>query len=103
MYTYKAVINEILTPVIYSATVDVGFGIRLFEKLKVKGVKIHNDKIAIPFIKELLEDESVLVNPEQQLGDAGKGCYLSDIILPNGQLVSEYLIAEGLGVKSNDD
>lgn len=102
MYTYKATITAIISASVYLAIIDVGFGLNLLEKIKVSGVKITDENKALVCVTELLEDENVVVCPDQQLGDADKGCYLSSIILPNGNLLSEHLISEGLGEKSDN-
>lgn len=100
MYNYKARVKKVLNGHTYLLVIDLGFGLKLLEKITLRGVTTKNE--AKKYVKELIEKEDVVVVPYQSKKNH-MGQYIADIILDNGKLLSNILLKEKLAIKCEDN
>jgi len=104
-YTYVAKLRRIIDGDTIIANVDVGFYITLnnlkfrlmnYNAPEVRGVEKPLGKIAKRQLQELIPVNSELLIKVYKADAFGR--YLCDIILPDGQTLSEFLVKLGYGV-----
>lgn len=105
-YVYKAHVDRVIDGDTFDVTVDLGFQITTYQRLRL--VDIDTPEIKGPeraeglkvkeYVKELLEGKDVTIQ-SFKLGDFGR--YTAEVFLEGDEKLSEHLLAKGMAVKSD--
>ncbi|MBM3133015.1 MAG: nuclease [Chloroflexi bacterium] len=105
-YVYKAHIDEVIDGDTFDVTVDLGFQITTYQRLRLvdidtpevrgperpKGLKVKE------YVKHLIEGKDVTIQ-SFKLGKFGR--YTAEVFLEGDEKLSEHLLAGGMAVKSD--
>ena len=100
-YTYKAHVNRVVDGDTFDVTIDLGFRITTFQRLRLTGVdppeirgpeRPEGLKVKA-YVKRLIEGKEVTIETFKQ----GKfGRYVAEVYLDNGEKLSEHLLTKGM-------
>lgn len=105
-YKYKAVVTSIYDADSLRVTLDLGLDIK-YERFNIRLARINAPEIrgeerpagliARDRLRELILNKEVIIHTfKDKKGKYGR--YIADIILPNGAIVNDILVAEGHAV-----
>ncbi len=103
-YTYKALVNRVVDGDTFDVTIDLGFRITTFQRLRL--VDVDTPEIRGPerpdglkvkqYVKELIEGKEVAVETFKQ----GKfGRYIAEVYIEDGEQLSLHLLARQMARK----
>ncbi len=103
-YTYKAHVNRVVDGDTFDVTIDLGFRITTFQRLRL--VKVNTPEIrgserseglkVKEYVKELIEGKDLSIETFK-IGKFGR--YVAEVYLDNGEGLSEHLLASNMAKK----
>jgi len=103
-YTYKAHVNRVVDGDTFDVTIDLGFRITTFQRLRLVGV--DTPEIRGPerpeglkvkeYVKDLIEGKDLSIETFK-IGKFGR--YVAEVYLDNGEGLSEHLLAKNMAKK----
>lgn len=104
-YVYKAHIDRVIDGDTFDATVDLGFQITTYQRLRLtnvdtpemKGPEREEGAKVKEYVKGLIEGKTVTIQ-SFKLGDFGR--YTAEVFLDGDEKLSEHLLAQGMAVRS---
>jgi micrococcal nuclease len=104
-YVYKARIDRVIDGDTFDVTVDLGFQITTYQRLRLadvdtpemKGPEREEGSRVKEYVKGLIEGKTVTIQ-SFKLGKFGR--YTAEVFLDGDEKLSEHLLARGMAVKS---
>lgn len=104
-YVYKARIDRVIDGDTFDATVDLGFQITTYQRLRLvnvdapemKGPEREEGLKVKEYVKGLIEGKTVTIQ-SFKLGDFGR--YTAEVFLDGDEKLSEHLLARGMALRS---